>query len=63
MKSDLRTKTEAFQRAELETLLAQCTDEQKALFNKVYPDGVPAKSLEQAYNLCLRTVSKNHAAD
>lgn len=62
MEQDLKTKTEAFQRAELEKLLAQCTDEQRALFSRIYPRGVPAKSLEQAYSLCLRTVSKNTTA-
>lgn len=58
---NLRTKTEAFQRAELAKLLARCTDEQRALFHKIYPRGVPAKSLEAAYDVCLRTVLKSNA--
>lgn len=56
---DLREKTEEFQRAELATLLAQLTNQQRALFNRIYPKGVPAKSLVAAYDLCVRTILKN----
>lgn len=59
--SDLQVKTEAFQRAELEKLLAQCTEKQRALFHRIYPRGVPAKSLIAAYDVCLRTILKTAA--
>lgn len=61
MKTDLQTKTEEFQRSELDALLVQCTADQQALFRKIYPNGIPADKLEAAYALCERTVKRNHA--
>lgn len=57
--NSLATKTEYFQRAELASILRQCTEKQQAFFNRVFPDGVPNNKLSGAYDLCKRTVDKN----
>ena len=43
----------------LQERLAQCTTSQRAMFNRMYPQGVPADRLESAIDLCDRTIKKN----
>lgn len=51
---------EDFLRGLLTEKLALCTEKQRALFHdKVYPKGVPAKHLEDAIDLCDRTLQTN----
>ena len=61
--SEALARVEAFRRATLQALLDQCSEPQRALFAKLYPDGVPVASLDSATRLCERTVAKNKAAD
>ena len=45
----------------LAEVLNQCTSSQQALFARIYPNGVPANKLVDAYDLCERTLKKNVA--
>lgn len=59
--NEFRQKTEELQRALIAEKLAQCTQQQQALFHRLYPEGIPTSLLENAFNLCDRTVKKNQA--
>lgn len=59
--STLKTLTEKFQREQLTIILAQCTPEQRKLFNTIFPDIVRTDQLESAYDLVERTLKKNKA--
>lgn len=59
--NEFREKTEELQRALIAEKLAQCTAEQQSFFHRLYPEGIPAASLENAFNLCERTIKKNQA--
>lgn len=51
-----------FLRSEAETLLAQCNDEQRAFFARLFPGGISLmseKKLRTAVSLCQRTIAKN----
>lgn len=51
---------EDFLRGLLAEKLAQCTEKQRALFHeRIYPLGVYADKLEDAIDLCDRTIKKN----
>lgn len=52
---------EAFLRKSLDARLAQCTEPQRSLFTRIYPNGVPGDRLREAIALCDRTISKNNA--
>lgn len=52
---------EETRRGVLADLLAQCTDEQRALFGRIYPRGVPKCMIDSAIDLCERTIKKNQA--
>lgn len=61
----LAQKVEAFKREETAKLLIQCTDKQVEFFHRLYPKGVhsmPEKDLDNAYDLCQRTIIKNNKA-
>jgi len=51
--------TEQFQRERLAELLAQCTDEQRRIFNLMYPNGVGRERLPWALTQCNNSVQKN----
>ena len=53
---------EDFKRRLLADRLGQCTEKQQAFFHKVYPNGVSAGRLENAIDLCERTIRKNETA-
>jgi hypothetical protein len=54
---------EDFMRGMLADRLAQCTPEQRAFFNdRIYPKGVRTDRLEDAIDLCDRTIAKNKEA-
>jgi hypothetical protein len=60
MSKTLKQITEEFQRAKLTELLSQCTPEQQGRFHSlVFPNGVPADQLPQAYALVERTIRRN----
>jgi len=56
---ELREKTRAFQIEEISILLNQCTEAQRNLFDRMYPDGVNNEQVDKAYDQCRRTVEKN----
>ena len=50
--------------ADVEELLGQCSPEQSALFDRLYPEGVGGLDMERlrnAHGLCRRTVASNRA--
>lgn len=55
----VREEVEAFKRKLLKERLYQCTERQIDFFNKIYPNGVPEEKLENAIDLCDRTIRKN----
>lgn len=55
--------TEEFQREQLESLLEECTEDQRATFDKCYPHGVKKDDLIGALNLVIRTIKANKKAD
>ena len=57
----LDARFEETRRGVIKDLLAQCTEEQRGLFNRIYPNGVLKKDLDSAIMLCERTVKKNLA--
>ena len=59
--ADWEKQVEKFKRQLLENLLAECTKPQRELFEKCFPDGVPAEKMQTALGLCERTVKKNRA--
>jgi predicted type IV restriction endonuclease len=51
-------------REEINRLLATCTDKQRELFDRIYPEGISTLSedtLRRALELVQRTTSKNAA--
>jgi hypothetical protein len=52
---------EAFKRRMLAERLTQCTSEQQAFFNRLYPKGVREDQIMDAIDLCDRTIRKNKA--
>ena len=59
--SKIKDEVEEFKRKLLAERLAQCTEAQQRMFNKVYPEGVLESKLESAIDLCDRTIRKNIA--
>lgn len=59
MSDAVKKEIEGFLRGLLSQRLAQCTEKQRALFDTVYPGGVPDAKLEDAIDLCDRTIQKN----
>lgn len=55
----LSAEVEKFKRQALTEILAKLTTEQVAFFNRLFPAGVPDKDLNNAYDLCERTLNKN----
>ena len=53
--------SEAFKREQLAAQLAKCSQKQRELFARLYPDGVPSDKLNSAYDLVERTIKKNLA--
>lgn len=60
MSAKVKKEVEAFMRKLLTERLEKCTAKQKATFDLVYPMGVPPSLLEDAIDLCDRTIKKNH---
>lgn len=60
MSEAVKKEIEDFMRGLLAQRLAQCTAEQRALFHdRVYPKGVSNERLEDAIDLCDRTIKSN----
>ncbi|MCK4498919.1 hypothetical protein KAU11_00305 [Candidatus Babeliales bacterium] len=49
----------AFERAELQNLLNQCTKKQQMFFKRIFPKGVQEEQLSDAIKLCERTLIRN----
>lgn len=46
----------------LNELLVQCTEKQRALFDRVFPHGITSdEAMRNAVSICERTVAKNNA--
>lgn len=50
---------EQFKRSVLDTLLHQCTAEQREFFRCIHTGEIPEKSLVSCIDLCQRTIIKN----
>ena len=50
---------ELFKREALGKKLDECTVSQQEFFKKVYPRGVTSNKLDEAIELCYRTITKN----
>ncbi len=48
-----------FKRERLQEVLEQCTPKQQEFFGTIFPNGVPDRSLDSAYDLCMRTIRSN----
>jgi len=59
MNKSVKERVEDFKRAMLRDALAQCTESQQAMFSRLYPGTVPEDKLENAIDLCERTIRKN----
>ena len=59
MEIGIREQIETFKRQKLDEALAKVTDDQRALFNRIFPEGVPEDKLIQAIELCERTIARN----
>jgi hypothetical protein len=55
----VKQEVEEFKRSLLNERLSQCTEKQRELFGRLYPNGVPDDKLEDAINLCNRTIRRN----
>lgn len=62
MSRRVRAEIEAATRKLLAERLEQCTPAQREVFGRVFPGGVPAAKLEEAIDLCDRTISKNQVS-
>lgn len=58
---EINAEVETFKRGLLSEALAQCTAEQQAFFNRIFPNGVSEDKLVGAIDLCRRTIRKNNA--
>lgn len=54
-----RRDAKALRESAIEESLAQCTKSQRAMFNRIFPNGVPASKVEDALRLIGRTLQKN----
>lgn len=59
MPNDLAASIESVVRQWFLQRLAQCTPEQRALFGRMYPDGLTMKQIPNAADQVLRTIKKN----
>lgn len=59
---EFETQTVEFKRNLIRPLLQQCTEPQKALFNRMYGsiEAIQEKQMAHAYRQCKRTVEKNN---
>lgn len=60
----LKKEVLALRRKALLDILAQCTPEQQAFFEKIFlcgPQALPEKKIDDAIDLCERTIKKNIA--
>jgi 3-methyladenine DNA glycosylase AlkC len=51
---------ELFKREVLKKKLDECTVSQQEFFKRVYPRGVKNNKLDEAIELCYRTIAKNN---
>ena len=56
---ETRNQIEKFKRDMLADVLQQCGEQQQAFFHRAYPDKVKTEQLDQAINLCKRTIIRN----
>lgn len=56
-----KERIENFKRDLLQEFLSQCSEAQQELFRKIYVGKVPVSKLDDAIDLCERTVLKNRA--
>lgn len=59
MHKTAKQEVEQLKRSLLNERLGQCTEKQRELFGRLYPDGVREDQLEDAINLCNRTLRRN----
>lgn len=52
-------KIEEFKHTLLQDMLKQCTTNEKAFFNRIFPDGISKDKVEQAILLVERTLDKH----
>jgi hypothetical protein len=57
----LHQRFEDMRRMVLADMISLCTQKQRDLFHKAYPEGVPAECLDSAIDLCERTIQKKLA--
>lgn len=57
------SEVDTYMRGLLAERLGQCTLEQQALHNRMYPKGVPFEKLEWAIQQCNNTIAKNNARE
>ena len=58
--TNIQTQVETFKRKLLEDALEKCTTNQRCFFKtRVYPNGVSDNQINDAYNLCQRTMASN----
>jgi hypothetical protein len=58
MSTQVQKEIEQFTRGLLQDRLAQCSESQQEFFHRIYPEGVPTDKLENAIDLCDRTIKK-----
>lgn len=61
MSQKVKREVEEFKRKLLSERHEHLSEKQLALFNRIWPEGVPSKDLEGAIDLCDRTIKKNEA--
>ena len=59
MSKQSESEIEQHKRTMLTDRLAQCSQPQRDLFARIYPDGVPERDLVSAIDLCDRAIRKN----
>lgn len=47
----------------LNSLIAQLTESQIRKFNRIFPEGVPKDKINDAIDLCERTIKKNRGVN
>ena len=62
---DIAVHNAAYRKAQLHELLDQCTEEQRAFFDRMYGsrDTIPEEKIDWAIQQCERTIVKNKASD
>ena len=62
MSDKLNKAVEQFKRDTIAAMLAQCTQQQRDFWDRIFPGGIPEHSLDTAYDLVERTLAKTKQA-